>query len=103
MVRIPATAVFILLALPTLLFAPFVFLLLDAPWASDGLGAVMAWLIILSCWAMALAMLFAVKATWQWRWPFYRAALFPAAAAFALASLEWAAHALLEECGFWCG
>jgi hypothetical protein len=101
--RILATTVFILLALPALLFAPFAFLLLDAPWASNGLGAVIAWLIILCCWAIALTMIFAAKATWQWRWPFYRAALFPAAAVVALASLEWTAHALLQQCVFWCG
>jgi hypothetical protein len=87
--RILATAVFILLALPALLFAPFAFLLLDAPWASNGLGAVIAWLIILCCWAIALTMIFAAKATWQWRWPFYRAALFPKSdVAMALAILS---------------
>ena len=81
--RVIATAFFGLLAVPATLLALASFLLLDAPWAAHGLGAVFIWLLIADFWILTWSLGVAAKATWTRRWPFYRTALLPVSAVVA--------------------
>jgi hypothetical protein len=100
--RVIATAFFGLLAVPATLFAFASFLLLDAPWAAHGLGAVFIWLLIADFWILAWALGVAAKATWTRRWPFYRAALLPVSAVVAHFVLVGVAYITLHRCILWC-
>ena len=89
-------------ALLAFLFAPFSFLMLDAPWASGGLGAGLIWLMIFGFWGLAGASLLALRAVQGWGWNPSRAALFPAAAAFVLVLAEILIHIVLRQCVLIC-
>ena len=84
------------------LFAPFSFLMLDAPWASGGIGAGLIWLMILGFWGLPGGSLLALRAVQGWGWNPSRAALFPAAAAFVLVLAEVLIHIVLRQCVLIC-
>jgi hypothetical protein len=90
------------LALLGFLFAPFSFLMLDAPWASGGIGAGLIWLMIFGFWGLAGASLLASRAVQEWRWSLTRAALFPTAAALVLLLAEILIHIVLRQCVLIC-
>src|SRR5690349_47321 len=101
MARSRGTTTYRLLAVMAFLFALFSVFLLDAPWASNGIGAVLIWLIILDLFALAGALALSAKAISQWRWSRPRAAILPLIAVAGLVLLEGAVHEILHRCVFW--
>src|SRR4051794_16394969 len=59
-----------LLAIPLFVLAMLSTLILDAPWAAKGWGAALAWFVILTCFALPIALLAAMMVAMdRWRWP----------------------------------
>jgi hypothetical protein len=61
--------VYRLLVIPAFALAIFSVFVLDAPWTAEGWGVVVAWLVILNCWAMAISLLVATTYVQRWRFP----------------------------------
>ncbi len=58
-----------LLVIPAFALAMLSLFILDAPWTAEGWGVVIAWFVILNCWAMAISLLVATTYVQRWRYP----------------------------------
>jgi hypothetical protein len=78
-----------ILGVPAMLAAFFSILILDAPWASKGKGALLAWVFIADCWAIPICLYAVVHAMRYWKWSALGASVFfyPAAVALVIALL----------------
>jgi hypothetical protein len=57
-----------LLVIPAIFIAMMSSLILDAPWAEEGWGAIAAWFVILSFWAIPLGLLAATIPVQRWHY-----------------------------------
>ena len=102
MVKAISILIFGGIALLAALLAPLSFFILDAPWASGGIGASLIWLMILGFCSVAGGSLLALRAVQGWGWHPARAALFPAAATLILLLSEVLVHIVLRQCVLIC-
>jgi hypothetical protein len=100
--RVIAAGALGLLIVPAGLFALGSLFLLDIPWAGDGLGALMVWLVIVDAWVFPCMLALAVKHIWIEHVSFSRAILLPLSAIVAHFLIVGATYLMLQRCIMWC-